>query len=66
LLRLTISTFEKSCPDALHFYGTLRNTKTGKVVYEVKRQFSPEAVKAAAKKRFPRSRIQVEKEIEAV
>lgn len=66
ILELTISTWAKSCPDSLHFYGTIRNPKTGKVIYEVKRQFSPEEVTSAAKKRFPRSKIQVQRRIEEV
>jgi len=66
ILELTISTWSKSCPDALHYYGTLRNPKTGKVIYEVKRQFSPEAVALNARRRFPRSKVVVQRKIEDV
>ena len=66
ILELTISTFRKSCRDALHFYGTVRNPRTGKVIYEVTRRFSPEAVALNARSRFPRSKVVVQRKIEDI
>lgn len=50
-MTLTISTFWRSCPDALHYYGTVRDEE-GKVRLEIKRQNSMEAVISVACKKF--------------